>query len=78
MRAADADGRAVDVMGRRREIPLDSELRRARDMAFMRMKASGYRVEDIARYHRVTPRHVFRRLAAMPDAVKRRVMESVI
>jgi transposase len=74
MRFVDVRGEAVDVSGRSKLT--DPELRRARDMAFARMRAQGLPVPAIAKYHRVSRSYVYERLAALPESARRRAVAS--
>jgi hypothetical protein len=54
----------------------DEALRRARDMAFARMRANGFTVAQVAKYHRVSMRYVYLRLAAMPESARKRAVSA--
>jgi hypothetical protein len=70
--ARDIGGAEIDVAGRTRLT--DPELRRARDLAFVRLRKQGYAVAEVARLYRVTERYVYLRLARLPAAARERAL----
>lgn len=81
-RAALRDGRAAGVSivhedGTRADVPRGralspQEIRRARDLAFVRLKASGVRTADVARIFGVSRQWVNRRVKQVPPGARRR------
>jgi transposase len=72
VRAILPSGEATDVATRLRlNVP---ELRRSRDLMFVKLRQQGTSVAEIAAMYRLTERQVYYRLAQVPEHARRRAL----